>query len=129
MRIGVTALGCALLASGAQLAAGPSEEVNAEQFYTTARQVEKKGALALFDKRAKVMQAQIKDAALSARAANAAATDRGSPLFCVPEAARKKGLNVQQVLDMLGGLGQPLRQSSTLQAAWLEALKKSYPCR
>lgn len=128
MRIFTFFVSSGLLVISASAFAGSAADVNAEEFYVTARQLEKKGMLAMFDDRAKAMQAQMKDAGLSARAANAAATKRGSPLYCVSDAQRKKGLGVQQVLDMLGGLGQPARSRLTLEAAWLAALKRSYPC-
>lgn len=116
------------LAIAAPLAAGASASVNAEDFYSTAVELEKKGFRALFDKRAKSMEAQMKDAGASARQANAAASKTGNPLYCVSDAERKKGLNVSQVLAMLGALGQETRSKLTLERAWLLALKRKYPC-
>ena len=110
------------------LAAGPSAEVNAEAFYATAMEIKAKGVLAAFDKRTKPMQAQMVDAGKSARAANAAATKRGSPLYCVPASARKQGLDVDKALAMLGAVGRPVRQNLSLEKAWLRALHNEYPC-
>lgn len=128
MRVFTVFVSSVLLALSAPALAGAAAEVDAEEFYSTARQIEKKGMMAMFDGRTKKMQAQMKDAGLSARAANAAATKAGNPLYCVSEAERKKGLGVDKVLDMLGGLGQPARSRMTLEQAWLAALKRSYPC-
>ena len=123
---GIAALAGAALAVPAF--AGPSANVNAEEYYKTAVQLQAKGMTALFDKRTKPMMAQMKDAGINARDANAAATKRGKPLYCVPPAAKKKGMNAEQVIRMLGDLGQTRRQQTTLEQAWLIALKKEYPC-
>lgn len=120
------AIAAAFLA--APLSAGPSAEVNAEKFYVTALELKGKGALAMFDSRTKPMMAQMKDAGLTARNANAAATKRGAPLYCVPEAARKRGLDNEKALAMLGAVGKSARQELTLDKAWLRALQKEYPC-
>ena len=128
MRVSLVVLAAAGLAMAAPSHAGPSADVNAQSFYTTAVELQGKGMRAMFDSRAKTMRKQMEDAGLSARAANAAAGERGSPLFCVPNAARKKGLNVEQVIAMLGSLGQPTRSRLSLREAWLEALKRRYPC-
>ena len=122
----VSVAALALFAGAAH--AGPSAEVNAEEFYVAARALEEKGALALFDSRMKPMRKQMKDAGLSARTANAAATKRGDPLYCVSEAERKKGAGVEKVLGMLEALGRPLRTRLTLEDAWMAALKRTYPC-
>ena len=122
------ALGSILVFAPASAIAGPAAQVNAESFYTTAVALKKKGVLARFDKRFKPTFAQMKDAGKKARAANEAATKRGAPLYCVPAAARKKGLNVDKLIAMLGALGKAKRQSMNLEAGWLEALKKQYPC-
>lgn len=108
--------------------AGPAAEVNANTFYTNARALEKKGLLARLDSRYKPTFAQMKDAGTQARAANEAAKKRGKPLYCVPSAARKKGLNVEGVLNMLGALGTETRRKLNLETAWLKALQKKYPC-
>ena len=105
--------------------ARPSD-VNAQEFYARAKALEAKGMTAMFDKRTKPTMAQMKDAGAYARTANAAATKKGAPLYCVPENA--KGLNPQQVLAMLGRVPEAQRRSSTLSAAWLSTLKRTYPC-
>lgn len=128
MRVSLVVLSVAGLALAVPSHAGPSGDVNAQSFYSTAVELQGKGMRAMFDGRTKTMRKQMEDAGLSARAANAAASERGSPLFCVPDADRKKGLNVEQVIAMLGSLGQPTRSRLSLQAAWLEALKRRYPC-
>ncbi|KKN61636.1 hypothetical protein LCGC14_0519680 [marine sediment metagenome] len=73
--------------------------------------------------------AQMRDAGARARAVNEAATGRGQPLYCVPEAARKKGLDPRTVLAMLGRLPESERRSLSLADAWQRALTRTYPCR
>ena len=128
MRVSLVVLSVAGLALAVPSHAGPSADVNAQSFYSTAVELKSKGMRAMFDGRTKTMQKQMKDAGLSARAANLAATENGSPLFCVPDAARKKGLDAEQVIAILGGLSQSTRSRLSLEAAWLEALKRRYPC-
>lgn len=127
----ISILSAAILLTFADIApatAGPAAGVNANTFYTTARDLEKKGVLARFDGRYKATFAQMKDAGTQARAANEDATKSGKPLYCVPRAARKKGLNVKDVLNMLGALGTETRRKLDLETAWLRALEKKYPC-
>lgn len=118
----------ALLLASAPLSAAPAD-VNAQSFYTDAVAVEGKGMAAMFDKRTKPMVAQMRDAGTRARAANEAANARGAPLYCVPEAARKKGLDPKAVIAMLGRLPESERRSLSLADAWQRALVRSYPCR
>ena len=123
-----TAPAFVLIAMAQPALANSAASVNAEQFYLTARELEAKGMTALFDSRSKPMQQQMKDAGDYARAANASATKSGKPLYCVPEAARKKGLNVERVLAILEKLGTSRRKAMTLDRAWLAALRGEYPC-
>lgn len=108
--------------------AGPSAEINAEEFYATAVELQGRGMRALFDKRVKPMEKQMVDAGTRARAANVAATKRGDPLYCVSEADRKKGMSSKQVIAMLGDLGPDARRRHSLEQAWLMALKRKFPC-
>ena len=117
-------LGAALLMPA--IAQARPSDVNAQEFYARAKALEAKGMTAMFDKRTKPTMAQMKDAGEYARTANAAATKRGAPLYCVP--ANAKGLNAEQVLVMLGKVPEAQRRSSTLSAAWLSTLKRTYPC-
>lgn len=126
VRIAIAAI--AFMASSAPLWAAPAD-VNAQQFYSEALALEQKGMAAMFDKRTRPMMAQMRDAGARARAVNEAATGRGHPLYCVPEAARKKGLDPRAVLAMLGRLPESERRSLSLADAWQRALIRTYPCR
>jgi len=116
------------LAAGTAVHAAPSE-VNADVFYTNARELMGKGMAAMFDKRARPMMAQMKDAATLAKAENEAATARGKPIYCVPDAARKKGMSADMVVEKIGRLPQAQRKASTLRQAWRAVLIRDYPCR
>lgn len=104
-------------------------DVNAQEFYRDAKELEAMGLRAMFDRRAKPRIAQMKAAGEEARAANAEATRRGQPLYCVSEAARKKGLDAKQALALLGRVPESERRTSTLAQAWRRALIIAYPCR
>lgn len=122
----------AIIAGTGSLAAPASaapSDVNAQAFYLDARALETKGMGALFDKRLKPMMAQMKDAGTRARAANLAATNAGKPLYCVPEAAKKKGLGSKEVVATIGRVPDGERRSITLYEAWKRALVRDYPCR
>ncbi|MXO75102.1 hypothetical protein GRI40_07725 [Altererythrobacter aerius] len=120
------------VAMGAALAAVPAlaapGDVNAEEFYIDAKALMGKGMGAMFDKRTRPMMAQMKDAAAATKAANDAATARGEPLYCVPAAARKKGMGAEEVVAKLGRLPQSQRKASTLRQAWRAALIREFPC-
>ncbi|WP_162935733.1 hypothetical protein [Tsuneonella amylolytica] len=116
------------LAVGTTAHAAPSE-INADVFYTNARELMGKGMAAMFDKRAKPMVAQMKDAATLVKAENEAATARGRPIYCVPDAARKKGMSPDMVVEKIGRLPQAQRKASTLRQAWRAVLIRDYPCR
>ncbi|GGC42264.1 hypothetical protein GCM10011371_32090 [Novosphingobium marinum] len=124
-------LGIATMLAGAAVTApamaSPSD-VNAQAFYANAQAVQARGMAAMFDKRLKPMVKQIEDAGARARAANEAATSRGEPLYCVPPAAKKKGLSSKQVIAMLGRMPEGERRVNTLQKAWLTVLTREYPC-
>ena len=117
----------ALALAGVPAWAGPAD-VNAQVFYLDAMALQAKGAGALFDRRVRPMMAQMKAAGEASRAANAAATARGKPLYCVPEARRKKGMGAQEALAMLGRVPESRRRAVTLRQAWLEAVVREYPC-
>ncbi len=114
-------------ASSAGLA-GPGEG-NADAFYNDAKALLAKGAGAMFDKRLKPTMAQLKVAGEAVRAENAAATNRGRPLYCVPEKARQKGLGPKFVVDQFGTIPQQRRRQLTVTQAWREILVREYPCR
>lgn len=118
----------ALAAAPSAAQAAPSD-VNAQTFYTHAQALEKKGMGAMFDSRLRPVIAQLKDAGTRARAANASATSAGSPLYCVPEGARKKGMNPKQILAILGRVPEADRRTSSLFEVWQRALASEYPCR
>lgn len=124
LRTGLITLG-ALAAMPAVAAPG---DANADVFYRDAQALMAKGVGAMFDKRTKPMMADMKAAGLAAKTENQAATARGKPLYCVPEAQRKQGLGVQRVLDMTGRIPAAQRRTMTLKAAWLSALINEYPC-
>ena len=125
MRNALLAASLALLPSAAL--AGPAD-VNADAFYVDAKELMDKGVTAMFDKRTKPRMAQMKAAAEAAKAENAAAEKRGSPLYCVSAAERKKGMSAQQVVRMLGDMPAAQRKRSTLAQAWRAALIREYPC-
>ena len=116
------------LTVAAPLAAAPAD-VNAQAFYVDATDLMGKGMRAMFDKRTKPMMAQMEDAGKRARAANEAAEKRGKPIYCVSAADKKKGINPQQAVAILGRVPQAQRQRSTLAEAWQAALVREYPCR
>jgi hypothetical protein len=121
-----------LLAAAVMLGSGAAQaapaDVNAQSFYTTARALEAKGVGAAFDSRLKPLRAQMLDAAERARAANRAATAAGTPLYCVPEGTRRKGMGPRQVIDLLGKVPDAERRQLTLAEAWKRALARAYPC-
>lgn len=107
--------------------AAPSD-VNAQAFYADAKALEAKGMAAMFDKRLKLVTAQMKDAGERSRAANLAATNAGKPIYCVPKGT-KRGMDAKQVLALLGRLPESERRALTLSEAWKRALAHEYPCR
>ncbi len=121
------------MAAGAMVCTSPAlaglADVNAQVFYAQARAVMAKGMGAMFDKRTKPLMAQMKDAGKRASAENEAARTRGAPIYCVPDAARKKGMNAEQVLAMLERVPEQDRRKMTLAQAWRRALIREYPCR
>lgn len=116
-----------VMAWSAQSYAAPSD-INAQAFYADAQAVQAKGMAALFDKRARPMMAQMKDAGQRARAANLAAKAAGEPIYCVPESA-KRSMGPQQVIALLGRVPEAERRSMTLLEAWKRALTREFPCR
>ncbi len=129
MRSLTRVLPCMILLMAAVPAAASPANINADKFYQTARVLLDKGMGAMFDKRTKPAMAQMKDAGAAARLDNEAATRRGAPLFCVPAAARKKGLDAKSAIAMLGSLPAQRRQALSLKQAWREVLIRDYPCR
>ena len=117
---------CVALASPAL--AGPAD-VNADSFYRDARALMAKGVGAMFDKRTKPMMASMKAAGTAAREENRVAIERGKPLYCVPEATRKKGMRPEDVVDKIGRVPVEQRRAMTLGQAWRAALIRDYPCR
>lgn len=103
-------------------------DVNANAFYSDAVALQKKGMGAIFDKRLKPMMAQMKDAGIRTRALNEAAAKSGKPLYCVPEAKRKKGMGAQRVMELLGSIPESERRSMTLAEAWKRVVVREYPC-
>ena len=126
MRLLLLAAAAAAMCSTPALAA--PEDVNADSFYLAASDLMGKGMLAMFDKRTSPMMAQLKAAATAVKTDNAAATAKGAPLYCVPPAARKKGMDAQDVVSRIGRLPQAQRRSSTLRQAWRAVLIRDYPC-
>ena len=122
----VASLGLLALATSAN--AGPAD-VNAQAFYADAQQLMGKGVRAMFDKRTKPRMAQLKAAAELAKAENDRATAKGQPIYCVSDAERKKGLNANAVVEMLGAVPESDRRRMTLAKAWRAALIREYPCR
>lgn len=119
-------VGCLAVTSPAL--AGPGD-VNAQSFYEQASVVKNKGMAAMFDSRTKALTEQMKDAGQRVRAENEAGKARGAPLYCVPDAARKKGLKPEQILAMIGRIPEQDRRQITLAQAWRRALIREYPCR
>ncbi|WP_375289878.1 hypothetical protein [Qipengyuania sp.] len=115
-------------ALAAMPAFGAPGDANADVFYRDAQALMAKGVGAMFDKRTKPMMAEMKAAGLAAKTENQAATARGKPLYCVPEAQRKKGLDVQRIIDMIGRIPAEQRRAMTVKAAWRSALIREYPC-
>lgn len=118
----------ASMAVAAPALAAPGD-VNADTFYTDAKALMAKGMGAMFDKRTKPMIANMKAAGEAARSANEAASAQGKPLYCVPEAARKKGMGADEAVAMLGRMPPAERRSKTLSQAWRTMLIRTYPCR
>lgn len=104
-------------------------DVNAHNFYVSAKSLVAKGMGAMFDKRRKPMTAQFRDASLAVKAQNDAAKAKGAPLYCVSDAQRKKGMSVQFIVDQLGAIPEPQRRIMTLKDAWRTILVRNYPCR
>lgn len=121
----VIAAGTALFA--APLTAAPAD-ANADEFYRDAKELNARGMRAMFDKRTKPRMAQIKDAAETVKAANEVATKAGKPLYCVPSAARKKGIDVDFIVSRLGAIPESRRKTMTLKKAWRQVLVTEYPC-
>ena len=118
-----------MLAASVPLAASARPaDVNAQAFYETSLELQAKGMRAMLDTRTRPTLAQMKDAGAYARAANAAASAKGSALYCVPAAERKKGLDAKAALAMLGRVPESQRRASSLGAAWLTALRQTYRC-
>ena len=117
-----------LLALATSASAGPAN-VNAQAFYDDAQQLMGKGMRAMFDKRTKPRMAQLKAAAELAKAENDRATAKGQPLYCVSDAERRKGLNANAVVELLGAVPESDRRRMTLAQAWRAALIREYPCR
>ena len=113
--------------ASAPVSANPAD-VDAQAFYTDAKALLSKGMRAAFDPRTKPRMAQLQAAGEAARAANAAATRKGQPLYCVPEAARKKGLNPKDSLAILERVSPSERTGMSLRKAWLLGLTRTYPC-
>lgn len=82
----------------------------------------------MFDSRTKPMIAQMQDAGKRARAANAAAGKAGKALYCVPAADRKRGLDSDQIIGLLGQVPETDRRTLSLADAWRRALAHRYPC-
>ena len=117
----------ALILAPAAAHAAPGD-VNAQEFYLEASELMDKGMAAMFDKRTKPRMAQLRDAGERAKVANDAAVKRGKPIYCVSDAQRKKGLNPQMAMRMLGAVPEAQRKRSTLAQAWRAALVREYPC-
>ena len=119
-------------AAAAALISNPAwaatDDVNAESFYVAANDLMGKGMRAMFDSRTRPMMAQIKAAATSVKTENATATAKGAPIYCVPPAARKKGMGAQDIVARIGRLPQEQRNASTLRQAWRAVLIRDYPC-
>jgi hypothetical protein len=124
----VLAVAAIMAVSAGPLLAAPGD-VNAHSFYVDAQELVGKGMRAMFDRRTKPMLAQLKDAGDSVRAENDAGRARGAPLYCVPDAMRKKGAGPQFVIDRLGAIPKAQRERMTLKQAWRSILMREYPCR
>lgn len=129
MRLRISAGLAALALAATPALAGPSAEVNAQDFYTRALELKAKGMGAVFAKGFRSSMAQMQDAGKKASSANNAATKAGKPLYCVSDAERKKGLDADKVIAILGRLGLQTRQKLTLDKAWMAALQREYPCK
>ena len=103
-------------------------DVDAESFYVEATRLHAKGMAAMFDKRTKPVMAQMRDAGETVKAENEAATRAGRPVYCVPAAARKKGIDADFIVDRLGRIPRAQRQRMTLKQAWRSVLVREYPC-
>jgi hypothetical protein len=123
-------LATALLATGASgPAVAGAGDVNAHNFYVSAKSLLAKGVGAMFDSRRKPMTAQLRDAAVAVKAQNDAAKAKGAPIYCVSDAQRKKGMSVQFIVDQLGAIPEQQRRTMTLKDAWRNVLVRNYPCR
>ena len=127
MRISVLWLSAASLAIAAPALAGPGD-VDAHTFYTTATALKAKGMGAMLDRRLKPAMAQMKAAGTAVKAENTAATARGKPLYCVPAAAKKKGIGPDFIIAKLAAIPENRRRTITLIDAWREILVREYPC-
>lgn len=127
MRAYLLAAAAAAVALPATAKAGPGD-VNAQEFYLDAKELQSKGMKAIFDKRTRPRMAQLKAAATVVKAENEAATKKGTPVYCVSAAERKKGMDADQVIAMLGRVPEAQRRKATLTAAWRAALIREYPC-
>ena len=125
MRLLLTMAAAAVLSTPALAA---PDDVNADSFYLAANDLMGKGMRAMFDKRTRPMMAQLKAAATSVRSENLAATAKGAPIYCVPPAARKKGMGAEEIVARIGRLPQAQRRNSTLRQAWRAVLIRDYPC-
>ena len=126
MRLLFLAAAAALLSSTPAYAA--PDDVNAESFYVAASDLMGKGMRAMFDARTRPTMAQLQAAASAVKAENTAATAKSAPLYCVPPAARKKGMGAEDIVARIGRLPQAQRRSSTLRQAWRAVLIRDYPC-
>lgn len=128
MRIGLIAAGFAACLATGTVAVAAAGDMNAETFYTQGMAVKDKGMAALLDKRTKPLISAMKDAGKRVKAENDLATKRGSPLYCVPAAAKKKGMNVDMVFAELGTIPQSQRKTLSVVNAWRKILIRKYPC-
>ena len=119
---------CLLASTLAIPAVAQQGSVNADEFYRDAKELSGKGMRAMFDERTKPRMAQMRAAAETVKAENEAAKKRGSPLYCVSDAERKKGLNTEMIVQMLGRIPEAQRKRMTLAQAWRAALVRQYPC-
>ena len=123
----LTLAGLGFLAVAGSASAGPAD-VNAQAFYVDARELLDKGMRAIFDKRTKPRMAQLKAAGQLAKSENEAATAKGRPIYCVSDDERKKGLDAERAVKMLGAVPEADRRRMTLAQAWRAALIREYPC-
>lgn len=127
MRV-ILAIGVALTVFSAVPGAAADGDINADVFYQDAKELLPKGIAALFDKRTKPLMAHLKAAGLAAKTENDAASKTGKPLYCMPEATKKKGVGAAGVVSMIGRIPQPQRKMMTLKQAWRSALVRDFPC-